>query len=69
YYTLPMLFGEHMLGRIDPKLHRKTGVLEVQGIWWEKPIYGRRKIYRNALSEALEKFAERVGATEIQMPK
>jgi uncharacterized protein YcaQ len=35
YYVLPILRGDRVLGRIEPVHDRKTGKLEVRGIWWE----------------------------------
>jgi uncharacterized protein YcaQ len=35
YYVLPMLFGDRLVGRIEPRIERKTGELRVLRIWWE----------------------------------
>ena len=35
YYVLPMLFGDRLVGRIEPRLDRATGTLRILGIWWE----------------------------------
>jgi uncharacterized protein YcaQ len=35
YYVLPILFGDRLVGRIEPRLDRKTGTLEVLGLWFE----------------------------------
>ena len=35
YYVLPLLYGDRLVGRIEPRLERKAGTLRVQGIWWE----------------------------------
>jgi uncharacterized protein len=47
YYVLPILSGDRLIGRIDPVLDRKTGVLRVNGVWWEpgvKPVPLRRPL-------------------------
>jgi hypothetical protein len=36
YYVLPLLYGDRFVGRIEPRLDRKAGVLRVIGLWWEK---------------------------------
>ena len=35
YYVLPILFGDRLVGRIEPRIERKTGTLRVIGLWWE----------------------------------
>ncbi len=35
YYVLPILFGDRLVGRIEPRIDRKSGVLRILGLWWE----------------------------------
>ena len=35
YYVLPILFGDRLVGRIEPRIDRKTGTLRVLDVWWE----------------------------------
>ena len=35
YYVLPILFGDRLVGRIEPRIERKTDALRVAGLWWE----------------------------------
>jgi uncharacterized protein YcaQ len=63
YYVLPILRGDRLIGRIDPVLDRKTGVLQVKGVWWErgvKPV---------SLQKPLKELASFIGATRIEQPK
>jgi uncharacterized protein YcaQ len=65
YYVLPLLEGDRLVGRLDPKVHREKGVLEVRGLWWEPGIKAS-KIRLKRLREALEELARFTGADEIQ---
>ena len=38
YYVMPILEGERLVGRLDPKLHRERGLLEVRALWWEPGV-------------------------------
>ena len=35
YYVLPIHFGDRFVGRIEPRIDRKAGVLRIVGLWWE----------------------------------
>lgn len=64
YYVLPILEGERIVGRLDPKLHRARGELEVKGLFWE-PSVKVTKARKRALQTALEQLATFVGARDI----
>ena len=56
YYTLPILFGDKFVGRIEAIPDRKEEVLVVKGLWWEDNVRVTGKM-RDALDRALKKFA------------
>ena len=35
YYVLPILFGDRLVGRIEPRIDRKADTLRILGVWWE----------------------------------
>jgi uncharacterized protein len=35
YYVLPILFGDRLVGRIEPRIERATGALRILGLWWQ----------------------------------
>jgi uncharacterized protein YcaQ len=67
YFVLPILEGERLVGRLDPKLHRDRGLLEIKGLWWEPGIKAT-KARKRGLEDALERLAAFVGAESIEVP-
>jgi uncharacterized protein YcaQ len=63
YYVLPILEGDRLIGRLDPKLHREQGLLEIKGLWWE-PGVRESKGRQAALESAVERLARLTGASE-----
>lgn len=35
YYVLPILYGDRIVGRIEPRINRRARTLDVVGLWWE----------------------------------
>ena len=57
YYTLPIIFGDRFVGRIEAVSDRKQGVLNVRGLWWEKGVRQSKKL-NAALERTLKNFAK-----------
>jgi uncharacterized protein YcaQ len=36
WYVLPILFRDRFVGRIEPRIDRAAGRLQVLGLWWEE---------------------------------
>jgi hypothetical protein len=66
YYVLPMLEGEQLVGRIDPKFQRERGTLEVRQVYWE-PNVKVTKARRKKLDEALARLANLIGAERVEV--
>lgn len=70
YYVLPMLFGDRMAGRIEPRLDRKTRTLNILGIWFEEGFAPMEAPgFVPALADALEDYRSFVGATKVSWPR
>ena len=57
YYTLPIVYGDRFVGRIEAVPNRKDGILQVKGLWWESGIR-QTKTLNSALERALKNFAQ-----------
>jgi uncharacterized protein len=55
YYVLPILVGDRLVGRVEPRFERKTRTLEVLGKWGDT----------SRLDEALAELAAFLGADRI----
>ena len=56
YYVLPILVGDRLVGRVEPRFDRRTRTLEVLGAWGDT----------SRLDEALASLATFLGAEEIR---
>jgi uncharacterized protein YcaQ len=59
YYVLPLLVGDRIVGRAEPRFDRKTGTLELLGAWGDT----------SRLEEALDSLADFLGATRTPRPE
>lgn len=57
YYTLPILYGDRFVGRIEAVADRKESALLVKGIWWEQGIR-QTKALNSAMDRTLKNFAK-----------
>jgi uncharacterized protein YcaQ len=72
YYTLPILYGDRMVGRLDPKVDRKAGVLALLGLWWEDgfdPLSEANPGFVGAFAHALRAHMAFVDAGKVALPR
>jgi uncharacterized protein YcaQ len=69
YYVLPILFGERLVGRIEPRHERASRTLRIAGIWFEDGFGPMEEPhFVPALSAALDAYAGFVGADSVSWP-
>ncbi len=70
YYVLPILYGDRLVGRIEPRLDRKAKTLNILGIWFE-PDFAPMETpaFIPALRDALEAYRSFVGAVKVSWPR
>lgn len=56
-YTMPILYQDRLVGRMDPKLDRAAGILNIQGLWIEEDGLDRDPAFKKALRNGLDRFA------------
>ena len=67
YYTLPILYGDNLVARLDPKLDRKTGTLKINGFWLEDEATADDPAFVDAFGRGLARFAAFVGARQTDV--
>ena len=65
YYVLPILYGDDLVARLDPKLDRKTMTLEILGFWHEDDAPVKDADFANALARGLLRLANFLGAKKV----
>lgn len=66
WYVLPILFGDRLVGRIEPRINRDEGRVDVVGLWWEDAFAaGRAKGFVDAMREALRAYLRFAGVERL----
>lgn len=68
YFTLPILHRGELIGRLDPKAHRKEGVMEIRAIHLEPGVEVTEDL-AESLSHTLRRFAAWHGTPELRILK
>jgi len=67
YYVLPILYGDDLVARLDPKLDRETMTLQINGFWYEDDAPIREADFAGALAKGMTRFAEFVEAKQMNI--
>jgi uncharacterized protein len=69
WYVLPILFRDRFVGRLEPRIERADGRVQVLGLWWEDGFEPRRADgFVDAMRDALDAYLAFAGATELAWP-
>ncbi|MFW9861777.1 MAG: winged helix-turn-helix domain-containing protein [Candidatus Thorarchaeota archaeon] len=68
YFTLPLLDGSNLVGRVDAKAHRKEGVLELKSLYLESEFWKTDEGIAR-LVEGLKNFADFHRAEQLKIDK
>jgi hypothetical protein len=67
WYVLPILFGDRFVGRIEPRIDRADGRVEVLGLWWEEGFDPKRaQGFVDAMRDALRAYLGFAGASRLE---
>jgi uncharacterized protein len=67
WYVLPILFGARLVGRIEPRIERDAGSVQIIGLWWENGFSARREEgFVDAMRDALAAYLGFAGAGRLQ---
>ena len=64
YYLLPILHGDQLIGRVAPRLDRRRGVLEIEGLYLEPSVRPTAAL-AHAVQGQLDELATFAGATAV----
>ncbi|RMG57636.1 MAG: winged helix-turn-helix domain-containing protein [Bacteroidetes bacterium] len=62
YYVLPILFGDQLVGRLDPQADRKQSRLYLHGLWLDRKPHDALFL---SLAEAIDTLAQTNGCSQI----
>jgi hypothetical protein len=69
WYVLPLLFRDRLVGRIEPRIDRAGGRVQVLDLWWEDGFELRRTDgFVDAMRDALRAYLRFAGANRLEWP-
>ena len=67
YYTLPILYGDDLVARLDPKLDRATMTLQIKGFWHEDDAPVKDPAFASALALGLISFVRFLEVSKVDI--
>lgn len=65
YYTLPVLWGDALVARFDGRLERKSGTLQILGMWLEDEAVADDEAFAAAFGRGLARYVRFLGAGRV----
>jgi len=66
WYVLPIVFGDRLVGRLEPRIDRDHARVQILDVWWEDGFApGRAKGFADAMRDALRAYLRFAKATTV----
>ena len=70
---MPILWGDRLVARVDPRLDRATGALVINGLWLEDPALAKDEAFTAAMQRGTARFrafheAKRLDVSAVPTP-
>ncbi len=62
---MPILWGDHLVGRFDSKLDRTSATLVINGLWLEDETLATDESFAQAFAKGLARFTTFLGAERL----
>lgn len=68
YFTLPILYGQKFIGRLDPKADRKSGVFYIKSLWLETDFIPSQEFVQ-IFAKEVYLYAKFCGCEKVEVKK
>jgi hypothetical protein len=69
WYVLPILFGDRLVGRCEPRIDREAGAVQMLNVWWEPGFLpAKAEGFAEAMNEALAAYLRFAKADRLDWP-
>jgi hypothetical protein len=67
YYTLPILYGDRLVARIDPRHVKQSNTLVINGLWLDDLSLAKDTKFMSAFTRGIERLLKYLGTEEIDV--